>query len=33
MSLANEWLAERTTYWTDTLDNLANFVEEEGNDQ
>lgn len=33
MSLANKWLAERTTYWTDTLDNLANFVEEEGSEQ
>jgi len=33
MNVANEWLVERTRYWTDTLANLANFVEEEESEQ
>lgn len=29
LQMANEWIAERTAFWTDTLENLANFVEQQ----
>lgn len=28
MCVANDWLGQRTAFWNDTLENLANFVEE-----
>lgn len=29
METANTWLQERTAFWTETLDNFANFIEDE----
>lgn len=33
MQAANAWIAEQTRFWEDTLDALAEFVEQEPNGQ